>query len=56
MTPMAASDPMGRRRVTDDTAMAEARPHTPAPTNRFTPASAETANPPKMAWLSPWPM
>ena len=56
ITPMAASEPMGRRRVTDETASAEASPHTPAPRKTLTPARADTANPPKMAWLSPWPM
>ena len=56
ITPMAASAPMTRRRVTRLIMRPDATPHTPAPRAKFTPSRALAANPPKMAWDSPWPM
>ena len=56
ITPMAASDPIDRRRVTRLISSAEARPHNPAPTNRLIPIRLLAANPPKMACDKPCPM
>ena len=56
ITPMAASAPMVRRRVTRATARPEARPQIPAPRKKFSPSAAATAAPPKIAWLRPCPM
>jgi hypothetical protein len=56
MTPMAASAPILRRRVTDVMANADARPQTPAPRSTLIPSSGAAANPPKMACDRPWPM
>jgi hypothetical protein len=56
MTPMAASEPMARRRVTAVTPSAEARPQRPAPMKKLMPTRSLAAKPPKMAWDRPWPM
>ncbi len=56
ITPMAASEPITRRRVTPWIMRAEATPQAPAPSRKFTPRRALAANPPKMAWERPWPM
>jgi hypothetical protein len=56
MTPIAASAPILRRRVTDVMARAEASPQTPAPSRTLMPSSGAAAKPPKMACDSPWPM
>ena len=56
ITPMAASEPITRRRVTPLIISADARPQAPAPSRTLTPSSALAAKPPKMAWERPWPM
>ena len=56
MTPMAASEPITRRRVTPLIISAEATPQTPAPRRKLTPSSALAAKPPKIACERPWPM
>jgi hypothetical protein len=43
MTPMAASEPMTRRRVTPLIISADARPHAPAPSRTLTPSRALAA-------------
>jgi hypothetical protein len=43
ITPMAASEPITRRRVTPLMSRAEATPQAPAPRSRFTPSSALAA-------------
>ncbi len=55
-TPIAASAPIRRLRVTALMASAEARPHSPAPSTIGTPSSGAAAYPPKMACDRPWPM
>jgi hypothetical protein len=56
ITPMAASAPITRRRVTPLIISAEATPQAPAPSTTLTPSSALAANPPKIACDSPCPM
>jgi len=56
ITPMAASEPMARRRVTPLIIMAAAKPQAPAPRKKLTPTRALAANPPKIAWDRPCPM
>ena len=57
ITPMAASAPMIRRRVTRPTASPEAEaPQAGADEEVEADQRAQIAAPPKMAWERPWPM
>ena len=55
-TPIAASDPTGRRRVIHPMSSAVASPHAPAARNTLIPINDANANPPKIEWDRPCPM
>ena len=56
ITPIAASEPITRRRVTPLIMSADATPQAPAPRRKLMPSSVLAANPPKIACESPCPM